>query len=484
MQLRESSGLPLGVAVEPRVRAEVLARTAHTDHEVAWPTVCGVPPLQHEGTNEAALLGAGEDGGGGTPAEVAEVCRRRDRGGIESPRASFGASRPDRAQRPNDNSQPRRVQPMHVWRLTASLTAPIAHLRRAQRWHSRFVHFVREFRRDRVRAARAGATPRRQARRRQVAYLRRIRLPIAALGSLFVAVTAATFIFRAPRAVVFAVGVLDASLVWMLALVVIEASGATSWRMGSTGEEWTGEELKKLPRGWRYVHALPLHHRDVDHVVVGPSGVFALESKWSSKTWSKDDLKPGGRLQAAGYQAREGARQSRGRLRSYFRPLDVEAVVVVWGASELPDPAFAGTTPVIHGDHLLNWLRCREGESLDAEAIDGAVAGLVRCISEHQDEQEGASTRFEEVGAAGLATDAGVGLFGGMAGVIVASFAAALPSHEAVAFAVGALAASAGLLLRRSARPRLSIFGFGWIVGGAGAITAVAGVYAALRLAG
>lgn len=48
--------------------------------------------------------------------------------------------------------------------------------------------------------------------------------------------------------------------------------------VGATSEERVGRELHKLPAGW---HAVPIGDRssDIDHVVIGPRGVFALTIK-------------------------------------------------------------------------------------------------------------------------------------------------------------------------------------------------------------
>ena len=57
-----------------------------------------------------------------------------------------------------------------------------------------------------------------------------------------------------------------------------------SWRVGANGEQKVGVELEKLrlrdPRS-RILHSVPVGERgaDIDHVVVGPGGVFTLNAK-------------------------------------------------------------------------------------------------------------------------------------------------------------------------------------------------------------
>jgi Nuclease-related domain len=54
-----------------------------------------------------------------------------------------------------------------------------------------------------------------------------------------------------------------------------------SWRVGMKGEEMVGDELAKLGEGWHFLHAVEVGDRgaDIDHVVVGPAGVFTLNTK-------------------------------------------------------------------------------------------------------------------------------------------------------------------------------------------------------------
>jgi hypothetical protein len=54
-----------------------------------------------------------------------------------------------------------------------------------------------------------------------------------------------------------------------------------SWYDGATGELIVGHELAQLPSTWRVLHAIPIgrNGRDIDHLVIGPGGVFVLNTK-------------------------------------------------------------------------------------------------------------------------------------------------------------------------------------------------------------
>jgi hypothetical protein len=69
-----------------------------------------------------------------------------------------------------------------------------------------------------------------------------------------------------------------------------------AWRGGAEGEELVGRELAKLARKdprWRVLHSIPLGDRgsDLDHLVIGPPGVFALTTKshLGAKLWVGGD---------------------------------------------------------------------------------------------------------------------------------------------------------------------------------------------------
>lgn len=58
-------------------------------------------------------------------------------------------------------------------------------------------------------------------------------------------------------------------------------SDERAWRLGAEGEEAVGAQLAKLPDAWVVVHDLPLSSSgaNLDHLVIGPAGIFALNTK-------------------------------------------------------------------------------------------------------------------------------------------------------------------------------------------------------------
>src|SRR4051812_49034648 len=69
----------------------------------------------------------------------------------------------------------------------------------------------------------------------------------------------------------------------------VARKSARSWRAGADGEEEVARSLDKLPDGWCILHAVPVGETgsDIDHVIIGPGGVFTLNTKNHSggKVW-------------------------------------------------------------------------------------------------------------------------------------------------------------------------------------------------------
>ncbi len=84
------------------------------------------------------------------------------------------------------------------------------------------------------------------------------------------------------------------------------------WYQGVLGEQEVGHELSRLPLGWHVFHSLPIGTgmSDVDHVVVGPQGVFTINAKHHR----------GGRVWARGMNVRVN-----GRRQQYVRAAQHEA---------------------------------------------------------------------------------------------------------------------------------------------------------------
>ncbi len=155
-----------------------------------------------------------------------------------------------------------------------------------------------------------------------------------------------------------------------------------AWGKGATGEERTGRLLDRLPAAYVVRHdlSMPGSRANIDHVVVGPTGVFTVETK----AYRGGVKITGGRVTVAGRRrdgiAAQAAKQAEAVAARIGRA--VEPVVVVHGGVE------RGwfTSPVIDGvrfcapKRLVEEIRAGKGR-LSPEEVEDAVTrlhGLVR----------------------------------------------------------------------------------------------------------
>jgi hypothetical protein len=81
-----------------------------------------------------------------------------------------------------------------------------------------------------------------------------------------------------------------------------------SWAWGAAGERDTEAALDTLPAEWTCVHDVPREHGNWDHVLVGPPGVFVLDTKaLSAPVHVSEDALRAGRLAMPGRRFRGGA---------------------------------------------------------------------------------------------------------------------------------------------------------------------------------
>ncbi len=238
---------------------------------------------------------------------------------------------------------------------------------------------------------RAGSWARTKARRRQWQFIRRqwrffavTMVCAAAITSLVLAFVHTEFL----RGLI--VGTSVAGTLSALAMLVMLVTGTAPISMGATAEQWTASELRPLKRaGWRVMNHVALRAWDIDHVLVGPGGVIAVETKWSSYGWELDP--PDAALARAVDQARANARSL--RLWQGIRSLGIESVspvVFLWGNNQ-DDPQTTPSTPrrvgdvtVIHGVHAARVWRKSVESNTRAHAHDSdQVQNLWNALDEH-----------------------------------------------------------------------------------------------------
>ncbi len=141
------------------------------------------------------------------------------------------------------------------------------------------------------------------------------------------------------------------AIVWVLALfiavVVIyacsirAARGSERWRTGASGEERTAKQLEKLGPDWNVWHdlALPGTKANIDHLVIGPAGIYVIDTK------VRRSDRPIGNMS---WQGRAVAKALGMKSR------DVRVIVALWGRRP---SAQEGDSPVVRADRLVEHLR-------------------------------------------------------------------------------------------------------------------------------
>lgn len=159
-----------------------------------------------------------------------------------------------------------------------------------------------------------------------------------------------------------------------------------NWNTGAEGERKTAKVLRPLEGlGWHVSHDIQTGYGNYDHVVVGPAGVFLLETKYLGGTiemrdgipWVQQKLYP---EQSKPYpDIRQQALRSAARLKEEIEEFSgygtwVQAVVVFW--SEFPEGVHEDDYCVfVQGSSLRDWLLTQD-KRLDVELIQLASAGV------------------------------------------------------------------------------------------------------------
>ena len=154
-------------------------------------------------------------------------------------------------------------------------------------------------------------------------------------------------------------------------------TGERAYRVGADGEEVTGKQLAHLPTGWHALHAIPVgcHGSDIDHVVIGPGGVFTVNTKHhpNSSVWVAGDtfLVNGVRQPYVRNSRFEAKRTERLLSASAGFPVPTTGVIAVVGATKgfkVKEQPQGGAVHVVTRGWLLGWLTERPVR-LDASEV-------------------------------------------------------------------------------------------------------------------
>lgn len=191
---------------------------------------------------------------------------------------------------------------------------------------------------------------------------------------VFVAGAAAVFIAIQPLA---GAAALVGSLLWILWSLMAGLRRVERFYKGARGEEKVSEILRSLPDVYHVFNDFTVGHCHVDHVVAGPGGVFAIETKfWNGKVTVED-----------GHILLDGQLPDRSPLRQAIREATLvrDALVAAgWSGLVTPVVAFASDSFEAHRANLKGTIIINSNElrsSFDTERVVIPPAELDRLVS-------------------------------------------------------------------------------------------------------
>ena len=153
-----------------------------------------------------------------------------------------------------------------------------------------------------------------------------------------------------------------------------------AWRRGAEGEEEVAWRLSKLGEEWRALHSVPIGtgETDIDHVVIGPPGVFTLNTKnhlgKRVTVYEKAIYVSGSKQPYLTKSRAEGKRAAKLLSTACKSPVAVNPMLVIM-ASELNFKGRPTDVHVIARNRLSSWLssQTRQLRPTEIESIYAAA---------------------------------------------------------------------------------------------------------------
>lgn len=138
--------------------------------------------------------------------------------------------------------------------------------------------------------------------------------------------------------------------------------GTYHLHMADESESWTAGSLRKLKSaGYRATGQVKFGGRDVDHVLVGETGVYAVDTKHTDSEINLASRKDRWQVQRWADKAFDAARGFRIRLKyQYGLDVEVQPVAMVWGSEVVGERVDIDGVPVVRPGALGDYIRNRE----------------------------------------------------------------------------------------------------------------------------
>jgi hypothetical protein len=170
----------------------------------------------------------------------------------------------------------------------------------------------------------------------------------------------------------------EAPVKTILARILGAPRDERDWRVGADGEEEVAWRLRKLGPEWHVIHSVPVGDKgsDIDHVVIGPSGVFTINTKNHSgkNVWVNErSFKVSGQSTDYLRNSRYEARRATGYLTTACGfPVDVHPLIVVMAAS-FTVKAQPPDITVVARKRIAKWLLSRP-PAIGADRVEAIYA--------------------------------------------------------------------------------------------------------------
>jgi hypothetical protein len=154
------------------------------------------------------------------------------------------------------------------------------------------------------------------------------------------------------------------------------------WYKGALGEIAVGRLLERLGPEWAVLHAVPVGAgtSDIDHVLIGPAGVFTLNTKnhAGQSVWvAGRTLMVAGKKQRHLYNASyEATRAAKLLTRKVNEPVEVTGVVVVVAPKSLTVRERPSGVAALTDRQLLRWLSGRPNILTPRQIVEITAAAV------------------------------------------------------------------------------------------------------------
>jgi hypothetical protein len=159
-----------------------------------------------------------------------------------------------------------------------------------------------------------------------------------------------------------------------------------AWRLGDNGEVAVAKELARLNSSWRTIHSVPVGagESDIDHVVIGPGGVFTVNTKHlpDARVWVRGDtfMVDGRRRTYVRNSRHEASRASRFLSAKVGFPVPVTGIIAIFGARggyTIKEQPSDGHVVVVARSEIAKWLG-RKPSTLASEQVEAIYSAARR----------------------------------------------------------------------------------------------------------